>query len=70
MIAAVYGMGRILEPSGLISTGVTAAAGLVTYAAGYLMLAGAEEHEFIRGVLANVRSAVSLRLNRSGARSK
>jgi O-antigen/teichoic acid export membrane protein len=70
MMAAIYGMGRILEPSGLISTGVTAAAGLVTYAAGYFMLASAEEHEFIRSVLLNVRSSVSSRLNRSGARSK
>jgi O-antigen/teichoic acid export membrane protein len=65
MIAAIFTMGFVLKPSGLISTGVTAAVGLVTYIAAYFVNGGIEERELLRSILVTLRTAVSARLNGS-----
>ena len=62
MAAVIYGISRFVEPSGIVSIGATAAAGLLTYAVVYLVFgAGDPERRLVRGMLANLRSATSLR---------
>jgi hypothetical protein len=62
MTAVIYGVGRFVEPAGIVSTGAAAAAALVTYAAAYLAFgAGDPERQLVRGALANMKNATSLR---------
>ena len=67
MIAVIYGAARIVEPSGLIAIGVTAAAALATYAAVYLTWgAGVPERQLVHSLLRNLKSATSSRAKISG----
>ena len=66
MIAVIYGTGRIVEPSGLIAIGVTAAVALATYAVIYLTWgAGIPERQLVLNLFDNLKSAASSRVKTS-----
>jgi O-antigen/teichoic acid export membrane protein len=62
MIAVVYGAGLVVEPTGLASTGVTAAAAFGTYSAVYFLLASnTPERQLLQTTLTSLKNAFSLR---------